>query len=68
MSKWKGAVKAVGAVNKMGMLVKMRPPSAPTLIKHVHSMEAVAGNPFVKILIWVFKTLSTQMLVVTNII
>ena len=48
MSKWKGAVKAVGAVNKMGMLVKMRPPSAPTLIKHRHSMEAVAGNPIVK--------------------
>ncbi|KAL0052814.1 hypothetical protein WJX82_008196 [Trebouxia sp. C0006] len=42
MSKWKGAVKAVGAVNKMGMLVKMRPPSAPTLIKQGHSMEAVA--------------------------
>ena len=29
LSKWKGAVKAVGAVNKMGMLVKSRPPSAP---------------------------------------
>ena len=31
VSKWKGAVKAVGAVNKMGLLVKSRPPSAPTL-------------------------------------
>ncbi len=48
MSKWKGAVKAVGAVNKMGMLVKMRPPSAPTLIKQGHSMEAVAGSVLVR--------------------
>ncbi len=68
MSKWKGAVKAVGAVNKMGMLVKMRPPSAPTLIKQGHSMEAVAGSPLVRNLYWVFKTLSTQMLIVTKFI
>ena len=43
LSKWKGAVKAVGAVNKMGLLVKMRPPSAPTLIKRGHSGEPAAG-------------------------
>ena len=45
MSKWKGAVKAVGAVNKMGLLVKMRTPSAPSLIKRGHSVEPAPGIP-----------------------
>ena len=40
MSKWKGAVKAVNAVNKMGILVKNRPPSAPAAIKQRHSFES----------------------------
>ena len=39
MSKWKGAVKAVNAVNKMGVLVKNRPPSAPAATKQRHSFE-----------------------------
>ena len=43
LSKWKGAVKAVGAVNKMGMLVRMRSPSAPTLLKLRQPDEPVAG-------------------------
>lgn len=43
MSKWKGAVKAVGAVNKMGALVRMRTPSAPTLVKRAHSADAAPG-------------------------
>ena len=40
VSKWKGAVKAVNAVNKMGYLVKNRPPSAPAAIKQRHSFES----------------------------
>ena len=44
MSKWKGAVKAVNAVNKMGYLVKNRPPSAPAVIKRGHSSESQPGD------------------------
>lgn len=43
VSKWKGAVKAVGAVNKMGMLVKSRPPSAPTLTAGSNA-QSIAGQ------------------------
>ena len=44
MSKWKGAVKAVNAVNKMGVLVKNRPPSAPALLKRGQSAENQPGD------------------------
>lgn len=44
MSKWKGAVKAVNAVNKMEFLVKNRPPSAPATIKQGHSSESHPGD------------------------
>ena len=44
MSKWKGAVKAVNAVNKMGVLVKNRPPSAPALLKRGQSAETQPGE------------------------
>lgn len=48
MSKWKGAVKAVNAVNKMEFLVKNRPPSAPAAIKRGHSSESHPGDSFVE--------------------
>ena len=46
VSKWKGAVKAVGAVYKMGLLVKNRPPSAPPLAKRGHSGDTAVGNAY----------------------
>lgn len=45
MSKWKGAVKAVNAVNKMGYLVKNRPPSAPAVVKRGRSSGTQPGGP-----------------------
>lgn len=44
VSKWKGAVKAVGAVNKMGLLVKSRPPSAPTLTAGGNAHHSMTGQ------------------------
>lgn len=48
VSKWKGAVKAVGAVNKMGMLVRSRPPSAPAASALVNqSRQGTTGEQLV---------------------
>lgn len=44
MSKWKGAVKAVNAVNKMGYLVRNRPPSAPAVVKRGRSSGTQPGD------------------------
>ena len=44
VSKWKGAVKAVGAVNKMGLLVKSRPPSAPVSTTAGNAHQSMTGQ------------------------